>query len=61
MQYAFNLFSHNAPVLPNGYNEEEMKLVKETKKIWVSIFIPSPLDFSTIFDELDAHLITHFS
>lgn len=33
-QYAFNLFSHNAPVLPNGYNEEEMKLVKETKKIW---------------------------
>ncbi|KAF6168389.1 hypothetical protein GIB67_018229 [Kingdonia uniflora] len=33
-QYAFNLFSHNAPVLSNGYNEEEMKLVKETKKIW---------------------------
>lgn len=33
-QYAFNLFSHNAPVLPNGYNEEEMKLVKETRKIW---------------------------
>ncbi|PNX77403.1 aspartate-semialdehyde dehydrogenase-like protein, partial [Trifolium pratense] len=32
--YAFNLFSHNAPVLPNGYNEEEMKLVKETRKIW---------------------------
>lgn len=37
MQYAFNLFSHNAPVLSNGYNEEEMKLVKETRKIWVSI------------------------
>lgn len=36
MQYAFNLFSHNAPVQPNGYNEEEMKLVKETRKIWVS-------------------------
>jgi aspartate-semialdehyde dehydrogenase len=34
-QYAFNLFSHNAPVLSNGYNEEEMKLVKETRKIWV--------------------------
>ncbi|CAI0459324.1 unnamed protein product [Linum tenue] len=34
VQYAFNLFSHNAPVLPNGYNEEEMKLVKETRKIW---------------------------
>lgn len=33
-QYAFNLFSHNAPVLSNGYNEEEMKLVKETRKIW---------------------------
>ncbi|KAK9091557.1 hypothetical protein Sjap_024734 [Stephania japonica] len=33
-QYAFNLFSHNAPVGENGYNEEEMKLVKETKKIW---------------------------
>ncbi|WOL02573.1 hypothetical protein Cni_G11292 [Canna indica] len=33
-QYAFNLFSHNAAVLPNGYNEEEMKLVKETRKIW---------------------------
>ncbi|CAI0457420.1 unnamed protein product [Linum tenue] len=34
VQYAFNLFSHNAPVQPNGYNEEEMKLVKETRKIW---------------------------
>uniref|UniRef100_A0A2N9GNP6 aspartate-semialdehyde dehydrogenase n=1 Tax=Fagus sylvatica TaxID=28930 RepID=A0A2N9GNP6_FAGSY len=33
-QYAFNLFSHNAPVISNGYNEEEMKLVKETRKIW---------------------------
>ncbi|KAL6566315.1 hypothetical protein OROGR_001930 [Orobanche gracilis] len=33
-QYAFNLFSHNAPVVSNGYNEEEMKLVKETRKIW---------------------------
>ncbi|EXB32318.1 Aspartate-semialdehyde dehydrogenase [Morus notabilis] len=33
-QYAFNLFSHNSSVLPNGYNEEEMKLVKETRKIW---------------------------
>uniref|UniRef100_A0A2P2LQI2 aspartate-semialdehyde dehydrogenase n=1 Tax=Rhizophora mucronata TaxID=61149 RepID=A0A2P2LQI2_RHIMU len=33
-QYAFNLFSHNAPVLSNGYNEEEMKMVKETRKIW---------------------------
>ncbi|KAF8106142.1 hypothetical protein N665_0147s0094 [Sinapis alba] len=33
-QYAFNLFSHNAPITENGYNEEEMKLVKETRKIW---------------------------
>ncbi|XP_044491833.1 aspartate-semialdehyde dehydrogenase-like [Mangifera indica] len=33
-QYAFNLFSHNAPILENGYNEEEMKMVKETRKIW---------------------------
>ena len=32
--YAFNLFSHNAPMMDNGYNEEEMKMVKETKKIW---------------------------
>ena len=34
VQYAFNLFSHNSPMGPNGYNEEEMKMVKETKKIW---------------------------
>lgn len=33
-QYAFNLFSHNSKVFPNGYNEEELKLVKETRKIW---------------------------
>eukprot|EP00873_Tetraselmis_striata_P029518 jgi/Tetstr1/449782/TSEL_036846.t1 len=33
-QYAFNLFSHNAPMMDNGYNEEEMKMSKETKKIW---------------------------
>ncbi|XP_048428267.1 aspartate-semialdehyde dehydrogenase-like isoform X2 [Pyrus x bretschneideri] len=33
-QYAFNLFSHNSAVLSNGYNEEKMKLVKETRKIW---------------------------
>lgn len=33
-QYAFNLFSHNTRIFPNGYNEEEMKLVKETRKIW---------------------------
>jgi len=33
-QYAFNLFSHNSPMTDNGYNEEEMKMVKETRKIW---------------------------
>lgn len=33
-QYAFNLFSHNSAVTGNGYNEEEMKMVKETRKIW---------------------------
>jgi aspartate-semialdehyde dehydrogenase len=35
LQYAFNLFSHNSKMDPEiGYNEEEMKMVKETKKIW---------------------------
>lgn len=33
-QYAFNLFSHNSPMTSNGYNEEELKMVKETRKIW---------------------------
>jgi len=33
-QYAFNLFSHNSSIGPAGYNEEEMKMVKETHKIW---------------------------
>jgi hypothetical protein len=33
-QYAFNLFSHTTAIGANGYNEEEMKLVKETRKIW---------------------------
>ncbi|MBN1941706.1 MAG: aspartate-semialdehyde dehydrogenase [Phycisphaerae bacterium] len=31
---AFNVFSHNSTVGPNGYNEEEMKMVKETRKIF---------------------------
>lgn len=35
LQYAFNLFSHNSAMdVDLGYNEEEMKLVKETRKIW---------------------------
>jgi aspartate-semialdehyde dehydrogenase len=28
------LFSHTTSIGANGYNEEEMKLTKETKKIW---------------------------
>ena len=33
--YAFNLFSHNTKIDPaNGYNEEELKMVKETRKIF---------------------------
>ena len=32
--YAFNLFSHNAKIdLETGYNEEEIKMIKETHKI----------------------------
>ena len=31
--YGFNLFSHNTAIDTVGYNEEEMKMVKETKKI----------------------------
>jgi len=33
-QYAFNLFSHNSDIGPNGYNTEEMKMVHETHKIF---------------------------
>lgn len=33
-QYAFNLFSHNSDLHDNGYNTEEMKMVRETHKIW---------------------------
>ncbi|MEP6961312.1 MAG: aspartate-semialdehyde dehydrogenase, partial [Acidobacteriota bacterium] len=33
--YAFNLFSHNTKIDPaTGYNEEETKMVKETRKIF---------------------------
>jgi len=31
--YAFNLFSHNTAIGENGYCEEEMKMVNETRKI----------------------------
>lgn len=32
-EYAFNLFSHNTPILENGYNDEENKVIAETRKI----------------------------
>jgi len=32
-QIAFNLFSHNAAVSENGYNEEELKIIEESRKI----------------------------
>ena len=31
---AFNVFSHNSDIDENGYNGEEMKMVRETRKIW---------------------------
>lgn len=33
-QYLFNVFSHNSAVGPDGYNEEERKLLLETRKMW---------------------------
>ena len=34
-QYLWNLFSHNSKIDPaTGYNEEELKMVKETRKIF---------------------------
>jgi aspartate-semialdehyde dehydrogenase len=33
-QYAFNLFSHNSAMTANGYNEEEVKMVNETHKMF---------------------------
>jgi len=32
-QIAFNLFSHNTVIDDSGYNDEERKIVKETRKI----------------------------
>ncbi|MHC4304597.1 MAG: aspartate-semialdehyde dehydrogenase [Planctomycetota bacterium] len=32
--YLFNLFCHDSSVGPDGFNEEERKLVRETHKIW---------------------------
>lgn len=33
-QIAFNIFSHNSELGPNGYNLEETKMVNETRKIF---------------------------
>ncbi len=33
-QIAFNIFSHDSDIGPNGYNTEEMKMVNETHKIF---------------------------
>lgn len=33
-QIAFNAFCHNSALEPNGYNTEEMKMVRETRKIF---------------------------
>ncbi len=33
-QLAFNLYTHDSPIGANGYNEEEMKMVHETHKIF---------------------------
>jgi aspartate-semialdehyde dehydrogenase len=33
-QIAFNCFSHNSALGPNGYNQEEIKMVNETRKIF---------------------------
>ena len=33
-QYAFNLFSHDSEIGSEGYNTEEMKMVRESHKIW---------------------------
>jgi aspartate-semialdehyde dehydrogenase len=32
--YLFNLFSHDSKIGPDGCNDEETKLVRETRKIW---------------------------
>ena len=32
--YLFNVFSHDSAIGPDGYNEEERKLARETRKIW---------------------------
>jgi aspartate-semialdehyde dehydrogenase len=33
VRYAYNLFSHNTPINEDGYNEEEAKVIFESRKI----------------------------
>lgn len=35
-QYLFNVFSHNSAVGDDGYNDEERKLLTETRRMWDS-------------------------
>jgi aspartate-semialdehyde dehydrogenase len=37
---AFNLFSHNTPIGPDGYNTEEHKMIEETRKIFGAPDLP---------------------
>lgn len=37
---AFNLFSHNTAIAANGYNEEENKVIEETRKIMAEPALP---------------------
>ncbi|HYV67502.1 MAG TPA: Asd/ArgC dimerization domain-containing protein, partial [Myxococcales bacterium] len=39
-QIAFNVFSHNTKVAENGYNEEENKVVEETRKMFHAPELP---------------------
>lgn len=39
-QIAFNVFSHNTAIAENGYNEEENKVIEETRKIFHEPTLP---------------------
>jgi aspartate-semialdehyde dehydrogenase len=39
-QIAFNVFSHNTKVAENGYNEEENKMIEETRKMFHAPELP---------------------
>jgi aspartate-semialdehyde dehydrogenase len=39
-QTAFNVFSHNTAIAENGYNEEENKVIEETRKIFHEPALP---------------------